>query len=90
MEYLDGTTEVIMKTEIFTKAISNRNRLKILYEFQETLFEPYYLSINNEGKKVVFGRLNNSHEIRMIEYDKILNIKILSSSRFSPIIPILN
>jgi len=88
--YLDGTIEVIMKTEIFTKAISNRNRMHILYEFEEKVFEPYYLSLNNYGKKVVFGRLNNSHEVQMIEYDKILNIKILDYSHFSPIIPILN
>ncbi len=79
-----------MKTEIFTKAISNRNRMQILYEFEERVFEPYYLSLDNMGKKVVFGRLNNSSEIKMIEYDKILNIKVLDYSHFSPIIPILN
>jgi len=90
LEYLGGTIEVIIKTEIFTKAISNRNRLQILYEFEETLFEPYYLSLDKKGKKVVFGRLNNAKEIKMIEYDKILNIKILNYSHFSPIIPILN
>ena len=48
-----------MKTEIFTKAISNRNRMQILYGFEENLFEPYYLSLDNKGRKVVFGRLNN-------------------------------
>jgi len=90
LAYLDGTIEVTMKTEIFTKAISNRNRMQILYELEERLFEPYYLSLDNRGKKVVFGRLNNSFEVKMIEYDKILNIKILDYSHFSPIIPILN
>lgn len=79
-----------MKTEIFSKAISNRNRMQILYEFEENLFEPYYLSLDNRGRKVVFGRLNNSQEVQMIEYDKILNIKVLDFSHFSPIIPILN
>lgn len=79
-----------MKTEIFTKAISNRNRMQILYDFEEKVFEPYYLSLDHKGKKVVFGRLNNSHEVQMIEYDKILNIKVLNYSHFSPIIPILN
>jgi hypothetical protein len=79
-----------MKTEIFNRAISNRNRMQILYEFEEKVFEPYYLSLDNKGKKVVFGRLNNSHEVQMIEYDKILNIKVLNFSHFSPIIPILN
>lgn len=79
-----------MKTEIFSRAISNRNRVKLLYNLQETLLEPYFLSINRNGKKVVFGRINNSAEIKMIEYDKIFNIKILGYSQFSPIIPILN
>lgn len=79
-----------MKTELFSKAIINRNRVKILYNLQEAFLEPYFISKNKLGKKVVFGRINNSHEIKMIEYDKIMNIKILGYSRFSPIIPILN
>ncbi len=64
--------------------------MHILYKFEERVFEPYYLSLNDRGKKVVFGRLNNSSEVQMIEYDKILNIKVLNYSHFSPIIPILN
>jgi hypothetical protein len=79
-----------MKTEIFAKAIHNRNRVQILYEFETKVLEPYYISINRNGKKVVYGRINNAPEIKMIEYDKILNIKILNYSHFSPIIPILN
>ena len=79
-----------MKTEIFSKAILNRNRLHILYEYQETIFEPYYLSLDSKGEKVVYERINNSHEIKMIEYKKIMNIKVLDYSHFSPIIPILN
>ena len=31
-----------MKTEIFSKAILNRNRIQILYEYEEKVFEPYY------------------------------------------------
>ena len=79
-----------MKTELFIKAILNRNRIKLLYNLEETLVEPYFLSKNRDGKKVVYGRINNSHEIKMIEYNKIMNIKILGYSHFSPIIPILN
>ena len=79
-----------MKTELFSKAIINRNRVRILYNLQETFLEPYFISKNKFGKKVVFGRINNSHEIKMMEYDKIMNIKILGYSHFSPIIPILN
>ncbi len=79
-----------MKTELFIKAILNRNRIKLLYNLEETLVEPYFLSKNRDGKKVVYARINNSHEIKMIEYNKIMNIKILGYSHFSPIIPILN
>jgi hypothetical protein len=79
-----------MKTEIFSKAILNRNKMHILYEYEETVFEPYYLSLDSNGEKVVFGRVNNSFEIKMIEYKKIMNIKVLDYSHFSPIIPILN
>lgn len=79
-----------MKTELFSKAISNRNRVKLLYNLKETLLEPYFISRNSFGKKVVYGRINNSCEIKMIEYDKIFNLKILNYSHFSPIIPILN
>jgi hypothetical protein len=79
-----------MKTEIFSKAILNRNKMHILYEYEETIFEPYYLSLDSKGEKVVFGRVNNSFEIKMIEYKKIMNIKVLDYVHFSPIIPILN
>ena len=79
-----------MKTEIFSKAILNRNRIQILYDFEENVFEPYYLSLDGNGEKVVFGRLNHSQEVKMIEYKKIMNIKVLDYSHFSPIIPILN
>ncbi|MEN8191849.1 MAG: hypothetical protein ABFS12_03465 [Bacteroidota bacterium] len=79
-----------MKTEIFAKAILNRNRVKMLYNLRETLLEPYFISKNRSGKKVVYGRVNNSPEIKMIEYDKVLNLKVLNYSHFSPIIPILN
>lgn len=79
-----------MKTELFANAILKRNKVKILYNLKETLLEPYFISRNRNGKKVVFGRINNSAEIKMIEYDKIFNIKVLNYSHFSPIIPILN
>ena len=40
-----------MKTEIFSKAILNRNRIQILYEYEEKVFEPYYLSLDSNGEK---------------------------------------
>ena len=51
--------------------------------------EPYYLAINKNGEKVIYGRVNNSHNIKMFEFNKIFNIKVLEQTKFSPIIPIL-
>jgi hypothetical protein len=77
-----------MKTEIFIQAIKNRNNLQFLYGLQVVNLEPYYISKNKSGKKIIYGRLKNSNEIRKFEYNKIANIKIIESFRFSPRIPI--
>lgn len=78
-----------MKSIIFNTAITKRNKVRFIYGFKEVEVEPYYLSRNRRGKKVVYGRVNNSSVIEMFEYDKIFNIKVLDSNKFSPIIPIL-
>ncbi len=78
-----------MKTDLFTTAIKNRFRLRFLYNLDEVTMEPYYISCNKAGKKVLFGRVNGKFEISMFDYNKIANIKPLAESRFSPIIPIL-
>ncbi len=77
-----------MKTEIFIQAIKNRNNLQFLYGLQEVNLEPYYISKNKSGKKIIYGRLRNSNEIKKFEYNKIANIRIIESFRFSPLIPI--
>ncbi len=78
-----------MKSEIFSTAISNRNRIKFLYDMNEILIDPYFISKGKNGKKVIYGRLFNSSEIKKFEYEKITNIKILNNLRFSPVIPII-
>lgn len=78
-----------MKTEIFAQAILNRFRLCFLYENKNITMDPYLIAHNRNGKKVVFGRINRTNEIRQFEYDKIFNIKTIDHSQFSPIIPIL-
>jgi hypothetical protein len=78
-----------MKTELFTAAIKNRYRLRFLYDMEEITLEPYYLAKNKAGKKVLFGRVNNSLEVAMFDYKRIANIKTMSDSKFYPIIPIL-
>ena len=77
-----------MKTDIFIHAIRNRNNLQFLYGLQKIHLEPYYIAKNSTGKKVIYGRLKNTNEIRKFEYDKIANIRIIESFRFSPRVPI--
>lgn len=86
MVELEGSRK--MKTDIFIQAIRNRNNLQFLYELQEVNLEPYYISKNSLGKKVIYGRLRSTNEIRKFEYNRIANIRILESFRFSPLIPI--
>lgn len=75
-----------MKTEIFSSAIYNRNKIRFVYGLNEILLEPYYIMREKSGKKVIYGRTNNSNEIRKFEFSRITNIKVLNTSRFSPII----
>lgn len=78
-----------MKSEIFSTAICNRNKIRFLYGMNEVLLEPYYITREKSGKKVIYGRMCATSEIKKFEYNKIANIKILKNKRFSPIIPIL-
>jgi hypothetical protein len=77
-----------MKTEIFSSAICKRNKIKFLYGLNEVLLEPYYIMKERSGKKVIYGRANNSNEVRKFEFNRIANIKVLNTSRFSPIISV--
>ena len=79
-----------MKTEIFQSAILNRKKIRFLYGMDEVVLEPYYISVSKNGKKVLYGRVNSSAEIKKFEYCKICNIKILDLKKFSPLIPILS
>ena len=78
-----------MKSEIFTKAIYNRNTVKFLYMLNEVTIDPYFISLNKSGKKIIYGKSYNSSEIRKFDFDKIVNIKVLKQNKFSPIIPII-
>ena len=77
-----------MKSDIFLQAIKNRNNLQFLYGLQQINLEPYYISRNKIGRKIIYGRINNSNQIGKFEYNKIANIRIVESFRFSPRIPI--
>jgi riboflavin synthase alpha subunit len=77
-----------MKTDIFIHAIKKRNNLQFLYGLQEVNLEPYYIAKNKIGQKIIYGRVKNSNQIKKFEYNKIANIRIVESFRFSPRIPI--
>jgi len=78
-----------MKSNIFLNAIRSRNLLKFLYGLEETCIEPYYISYNKEGRKVIYGRVNSTKEIKKFEFDRIVNIRIINTKKFSPVIPII-
>lgn len=78
-----------MKTEIFLSAIKNRNNLRFLYDLKETVIEPYYVSRERTGKKIIYGRLRSTNEIKRFSYNKITNIRVMRNLRFSPVIPII-
>jgi len=77
-----------MKTNIFIDAIRNRRNLKFLYSTNEITLEPYYITKDRTGKKVIYGRIKSTNEIRKFEYGRIANIRVISSARFSPRIPL--
>ena len=79
-----------MKTNIFLTAIKNRNKLKFLYILTEIMIEPYYIAREKSGKKVIYGRVKKTNEIRKFEYEKISNIRVLNNVKFSPLIPIIS
>jgi len=77
-----------MKTEIFSVAIMRRHKIKFLYGLSEIVIDPYYITREKSGKKVIYGKVYNTSEVKKFEYDKIANIKVLHN-RFSPVIPII-
>ena len=78
-----------MKSEIFSQAIHNRNTIKFLYLLSEVTIDPYFISQDKSGKKIIYGKTYNSSEIKKFDFDKIVNIKVLRKNKFSPIIPII-
>ena len=78
-----------MKTDIFLSAIQKRNNIRFLYNLREILIDPYYITRERSGKKVIYGRVRRTNEIRKFEYEKISNIRVLENLRFSPVIPII-
>ncbi len=79
-----------MKTEIFETAIRNRNRISFLYGLNEVMIEPYYMTFEKNGSKVIYGKVYQLNEIQKFDFSKIANIKILEDNRFAPALPFVS
>lgn len=78
-----------MKSEIFSQAITNRNRIRFYYGPDEVVLDPYYITTTRNGKKIIYGRPFDTENVTKYEYGKIANIKVLMQEKFAPKIPIL-
>jgi len=78
-----------MKSEIFLRAIRNRNEIRFYYSTEEVFVQPYYISTDWHGNKHLYGKLRGSNEIKKFDYRFISNIRVFLKERFSPIIPII-
>ncbi len=79
-----------MKSLIFSSAISNRNRIQFIYGLDHITVDPYFISAEKDGTKILYGRTLSSNEVKKFKYKRIANIKVIKSVKFSPIIPIIS
>ena len=75
-----------MKSEIFSSAIMNRDKIRFIYGLSEVILEPYYITTEKSGRKVIYGRPFNFHEVRKFEFNRIANIRVIKGAKFSPLI----
>lgn len=74
-----------MKTTLFNRAIINCSKIRFLYGIEETIVEPYMVTVDRAGNKVIYARDTKSNVLQRYEYSKIVNIKILEGDKFSPV-----
>lgn len=79
-----------MKSLIFANAIQKRKRVKFIYDLTENVIDPYYLTVEKNGNKVLYGKNSKSNEIKKFEFRKIANIKVMENICFTPVIPIIS
>ncbi len=79
-----------MKSKIFSSAIANRSKVRFLYFLSEVILDPYYITIEKSGKKVIYGKILESSTIKKFELGRIANIKVLNNKKFTPVIPIIS
>lgn len=73
-----------MKSEILSKAIRNRNKIRFYYSMRQLVIDPYLISIDKEGRKTVYGKIDDSDIVQRFEFKKIYNIKVLANENFAP------
>lgn len=78
-----------MKTQIFETAIRNRNRISFIYNFSQVFIEPYYMTFEKDGSKVLYGKVLQNNEIKKFDLSKIANIKVVEGRKFAPIIQLI-
>ncbi len=72
-----------MKSEILSKAIRNRNKIRFYYSMRQLVIDPYLISIDKEGRKTVYGKIDDSDIVQRFEYKKIYNIKVHANENFA-------
>jgi hypothetical protein len=78
-----------MKTQIFEAAIRNRNRISFIYNFIQVFIEPYYMTFEKDGSKVLYGKILQNNEIKKFDLNKIANIKVVEGRKFAPIVQLI-
>lgn len=66
-----------MKTLIFSGAIAKRNKITFWYSGESVEIIPFSISVNKNGKKILYGKHIKSNVLRMFEYNKICNIRVV-------------
>ncbi len=78
----------MIKTEIFHEAIKNKIKVRFYYNLNEQIMEPYFIFVEEDGTKVLYGKSNNGKKkIMKFDFKKIANIRLLPNEHFTPIIP---
>lgn len=78
-----------MKSKIFLNAIKSRNKIRFYYGLYQWVVEPYLISKNANGNKVLYAKVSGTNEVKKFDFSKISNIRVFDNYRFSPVIPII-
>ncbi|KAB2909411.1 MAG: hypothetical protein LC102_02350 [Ignavibacteriales bacterium] len=73
-----------MKTEILSKAIRNRNKVRFYYSLRQMVIDPYLISTDRTGTKTIYGKVENTDSVERFEFKKIYNIRVLETESFAP------